>query len=133
MKGNYVGFRNLMITAFLSELIYLEPLNIFLYTWRFLFQLQLEESNKFLKGFYRWFALFTILLIPLGFYCLVPLYVFEVAKYENYFWQLKLEEASKQEAITFTLSETLDIIGVMSSLIASLILVLVLRVLQKMI
>jgi hypothetical protein len=36
IKGDYYDLHNYSITAFLDHAIYFEPLNLFLYTWRFL-------------------------------------------------------------------------------------------------
>ena len=43
LKGDFYSLRNLMIRNFLDNLIYLEPLNLFLYTWRFLRELEQGE------------------------------------------------------------------------------------------
>jgi hypothetical protein len=36
LNGDLISLRNFIIRIFLSNMIYLEPLNMFLYTWRFL-------------------------------------------------------------------------------------------------
>ncbi len=43
LKGDLYSLRNLMISEFLYYLIFLEPLNLFLYTWRFLRELEQVE------------------------------------------------------------------------------------------
>jgi hypothetical protein len=43
LKGDHFSLRNNMIPAFLGNLIFLEPLNLFLYTWRFLRELEQAE------------------------------------------------------------------------------------------
>ena len=53
LRGDQTSFRNLMIDIFLSNLIFLEPLNLFLYTWRLLDQLKREETNPKVKKFYQ--------------------------------------------------------------------------------
>jgi hypothetical protein len=53
MKADISSLRNIMIPEFLFNLIYLEPLNLFLYAWRFLRELEKEEKNLFMKKFYR--------------------------------------------------------------------------------
>ena len=45
LKGDTFSLRNWIIQEFLQNLIYLEPLNIFLYTWRFLRELEQGEKN----------------------------------------------------------------------------------------
>ena len=46
MKGDPNSLRNWIIPFFLSNLIYIEPLNMFLYTWRFIRELEKAEMNK---------------------------------------------------------------------------------------
>ena len=43
LKGDFYSLRNFLIPNFLYLLIYLEPLNLFLYTWRFLRELEQGE------------------------------------------------------------------------------------------
>ena len=43
LKGYYLSLRNFMIRTSLFNLIFLEPLNVFLYTWRFLRELEQGE------------------------------------------------------------------------------------------
>ena len=43
LKGYSLSLRNFTIVDFLNNLIYLEPLNLFLYTWRFLRELKQVE------------------------------------------------------------------------------------------
>ncbi len=72
MKGKYLSLHDLMLNEFFINLSYLLPLNLFLYTWRFLKELEQEVDSKILKICYRWFAYITIVLLPLAFYCIVP-------------------------------------------------------------
>jgi len=60
-----------------------EPLNIFLYTWRFLSTLEKEAESKYLKSFYRWFARVTIFIFPASFYAILAA---EVVYYGR-FWE----------------------------------------------
>jgi hypothetical protein len=48
--------------------ISLEPLNLFLYTWRFLETLEREENIDWIKKFYRIFAAASICLLPIAFF-----------------------------------------------------------------
>lgn len=59
----------------------LEPLSLFLYTWRFLATLEEETEHKKLKAFYRWLARFSIILLPLGFYAVFSAFIIENGKY----------------------------------------------------
>ena len=48
LKGDFLSLRNWTIRNFLIDLIFLEPLNLFLYTWRFLRELEQGENNTFI-------------------------------------------------------------------------------------
>ena len=48
LKGYSLSLRNFTIVDFLNNLIYLEPLNLFLYTWRFLRELEQAEKYTFI-------------------------------------------------------------------------------------
>ena len=80
MKGDLYSLRNITIKSTLVSLIYLEPLNLFLYTWRFLSQLDQEETNTFLKRLYRWFSPVSIVLLVLSFNSLVLAGIIEGSK-----------------------------------------------------
>ena len=64
-------------------MILISPLSLFLYTWRFLKQLELE-ANRMLKRIYKWFALVSIVLLPLAFYVIVIVLIVEIAKFQYY-------------------------------------------------
>ena len=93
LKGSQSSFRNLIITDFHSNLIYLEPLNLFLYTWRFLNQLEQEESNIKVKRFYRFLALFSIVLMPLSFYTVSTALIIQGARFSYNEYQSNRAEA----------------------------------------
>ena len=84
MKPTFFSLRGYMTTGFLRDLIYLEPLNMFLYAWRFLRELEDAEENKALKICYRGFSLVSIFLLPLAFYCIVPTYIVENSRWYYY-------------------------------------------------
>ncbi len=71
LKGDNYGFRDSAILTFLYTAISLEPLNLFLYTWRFLEILEKDANSIYLKRFYRIFATATICLLPIGFNAIV--------------------------------------------------------------
>ena len=77
LKGDVLGLRHTAIIILLSSAIYLEPLNLFFYTWRFLATLEKEEQSKGWKTFYRWFARITMLLIPATFYAVFAVFVID--------------------------------------------------------
>jgi hypothetical protein len=70
-----------MIDEFLSNLIYLEPLNLFLYTWRFLSELEQSVSRPAAKTFLRWFTRISMLLIPPAFISIVTALIVQNVKY----------------------------------------------------
>ncbi len=89
MKPSFFSLRGLMTTGFLRDLIYLEPLNLFLYAWRFLRELEEEEENKTLKMCFRGFSLVSIVVLPLAFYCIVPSYIVENNRWYYYAFHVK--------------------------------------------
>ncbi len=54
-----------MVDAFITNVIFLEPLSLFLYTWRFLKELEQSVRKPAVKTFFKWFARISIILIPL--------------------------------------------------------------------
>jgi len=44
-KGDFLGFRDDALRTFLGNAIYLEPLNLLFYTWRFFGVLENETDN----------------------------------------------------------------------------------------
>ena len=89
IKGYLYGFRYLTIDTFLVYAVYLEPVSLFLYTWRFLHVLEKSGDSEKIKRGYRWFAIITIYLIPLCFYGVFLSLVIETAKYSEL--EIKLE------------------------------------------
>ena len=81
MEGNFISLRNWTIVTFLENLIFFEPLNLFLYTWVLLGELQQDEQNIILKGFYKWFKLISIFIVPLAFCSIVPAFLMEYSLY----------------------------------------------------
>jgi hypothetical protein len=76
MNGSTFSRRSIMITIFLQRIIFMEPLNLFLYTWRFIKQLRLEESRKYLALFLKWLEIVSIVVLPLGFILVLPPYFY---------------------------------------------------------
>jgi hypothetical protein len=98
-RGDVFSLRDIMIDSFLLNLIYLEPLNLFLYTWRFLSELEQSVSKPAAKTFLKWFARISILLIPPAFISIVTAYIVENSRYDYYLFHLKLEEVNYYENI----------------------------------
>lgn len=68
IKGN--AFAQGAVFNLLFGSLNLEPLNLFLYTWRFLDTLEREETNKTRKKMYHWFARISIWIFPFIFLAL---------------------------------------------------------------
>ena len=99
MKGSYFSIRDLMINEFLINITYLLPLNLFLYTWRFLKELEQAAESKIVKAFFRWFAYITIVLVPLAFYCIVTALLVEKSQYLYYYFHDRSAKFSYHYAI----------------------------------
>ncbi len=131
-KDAYNSHRNLMVDSFLLSLIYLEPLNLFLYTWRFLSELDQSVSKPAAKTFLKWFARINMLLIPPALISIVTAFIVEYARYEYYSVRFKLEEANHYFNISQTLFKTIEILGPVTNLISCLILAMVIRLVVRM-
>lgn len=66
LKEKDLGAEN-AILLFLYDGLLLEPINIFLYSWRFLATLAREEENVTIGKFYSWFATIAGWLVPIVF------------------------------------------------------------------
>ncbi len=89
-----------MINSFLLYLIYLAPLNLFLYTWRFLAEMEQSVSKPAAKIFLKWFARISILLMPAAFYSIVTTYIVYTAVWEYNVYHLKVKEAKHYSDIS---------------------------------
>lgn len=87
LKGGVASFRVNAMLTFLFEAIVLEPLNLFLYTWRFLVILEEEAESNCVKIFIRWFAIITIFTIPAAFYAIFAAIVIEYGYQFEYFFE----------------------------------------------
>lgn len=63
-------------------MIFLQPLNVFLYSWRFMREIETEEQNSKIKKIFRWFEHISISLLPTAFISIVSAYIFEETIYE---------------------------------------------------
>ena len=129
MKGNQENFRNDAIVFFLADLILLEPLNLFLYTWRYLHQLELEETNPLMKRLYHWFSLISILLLPLCYYTLVPACLIELS---SCYFQINFNNTKGNDCkVSNGLLKAVVYLGLVTNIVSCTILGLVLRLLRK--
>ena len=115
----------------LLKAVYLESLNIFLYTWRFLKTLEKEEKNKRIKTFYKYFGRVTICLLPAGFYAIFAAYIYEDGRYLEYFFAKKYKQALNFKTKTDKLSAAIGYLTVTLNFISCVILAFVLRLVSK--
>ena len=80
MKGNTGSFRDLFITSFLWLIPFVEPLNLFFYSWRFIKELKYHTTSSALKKFYTGLEIISMVLLPAAFYTLVPYWAYLNAK-----------------------------------------------------
>jgi hypothetical protein len=83
-KGAYDSVRNEALDQFLVKFIYLEPLNLFMYTWYFLRNLEQEETSLCLKRSFKIFAYVSIVLLPICYLAVFPVWCLEKG-YEFYY------------------------------------------------
>ena len=81
---------------------------MFLYTWSFLNKLEQEETKVAWKRVYRWFAIVSIALLPLGFYSTVIAWMIFYGRYDYYFAHLKISEAEHYARISDGLDKAID-------------------------
>ncbi len=60
-------FRDYAISGMLSFAYFLDPVNVFLYTWQFLPTLEIEESNATMSKIYRWYRKISVWVVPPAF------------------------------------------------------------------
>ena len=109
------------ITYLLQTALFLEPINIFLYTWRFILTLQLEEQNVMVKRIYRFVSVVSIAILPLSFYCVFAALV--VIDPKTWYSQRATD-------IYYKLQSTIGYLALTSNLFSCIVMVLVLRLLK---
>ena len=87
MRLNSTSFKDQLIFSVLHGAINIEPVNIFMYTWRFLETLESEQKGH-LKSATKWFRVISVWLIPIVYlYLGVTLLIYNaksaVAMYED--------------------------------------------------
>ena len=132
IRGNTGSKRDLIITEFLISMTYFEPLNLFLYSWRFLRELEHESTSPALKKFYKWFSIFSIWIIPAGFLLLVPWFVYANAMYLYYYARLEFKTAAIYQKRFDEIATAVDYLGPITNLISCVILGLVIQLVRKL-
>ena len=93
LYGDPTGYRKYLITSFLWNLIFFEPLNLFLYSWAFLKEIEESENDEKTKKYYKWFRISSIIVIPLAFVSLTPVMIVEMSKWKYYHYNDLVPEA----------------------------------------
>jgi hypothetical protein len=132
IRGNIGSMRDLIITRFLLNMTYFEPLNLFLYSWRFLRELEHESTSPALKKFYKWFSIFSIWIIPACFLLLVPWFIILNSKFLYYEARLQLKTAAIYQKRFNEVATAVDYLGPITNLISCLILGLVVHLVLKL-
>jgi hypothetical protein len=111
----------------------MQPLNLFLYTWRFLAQLEVEAKHKVVKNIYKWFARVSIIIVPVSFLVLVPYYCFAFAKWTYYLnTYINPKETQHYNDIKEKLFHYLQVLSPSKNLLSCLILMMVLVLVLKL-
>ena len=131
LKGNFYGIRDSIIENILLEAGWLEPLSLFLYTWRFLDVIEKEEENWLLKRFYMWFSTVTIICMPLGFYSIYATYVIEAGLQQYYVFSGQIKLAQPFGARVHKLDKANGWLTLTCNLISCIILCFILRLFHK--
>ena len=106
--------------------IYLEPLNLFLYTWRFWDTLETEDSSDKVSCFYRWFSRTTIFVVPACFYAIYAAFVIEYNKEEIYFYKGEIKKSNLHKDKALALMIAIGYITILCNLLSCLVMLLVL-------
>ena len=114
---------NEALDAFFVKFIYLEPLNLFMYTWYFLRNFEQEETNTCLKKFYKWFAFVSISLLPICYVITLSVFCYEYGLVLNYSQELQVDEVKLHTKIRNNLLKTIDGLGVLTNSISCSILI----------
>ena len=56
--------RSYMVDYILADMIYVEPLNLFLYTWTFLKEIESDTESETAKMFLKWIRIISIVVLP---------------------------------------------------------------------
>jgi hypothetical protein len=76
----------------LSDSIFIDPVNVFLYTWQFLPTLLIEESSTLMSKMYHWYRQISIWIVPTAFLGLYTGLVIVTGKMFEYYSEGNLNE-----------------------------------------
>ncbi len=110
----------------------MEPLNIFLYTWRFLATLLREEEHLPTKKVFRWYAILSGWTVPLLYYCFFVAIVITNTYYDTYYFNGKTDEAAHWLGITISLTKSLGYFITITNCLACFTMVLIVHYAHKL-
>ena len=116
----------------LDYALLLEPVNMFLYTWRFLSTLERDEKHKTVKLIYRWFARITIFAVPLAFFSVYACYCIFYGKVIESYEQDNKAELERNSNIVIGLSAAIGYLTTATNLTSCFLLFLVIRFAKKL-
>ncbi len=132
MKGSMGSLREIEIKFFLQWMIYIAPMNLFLYTWRFLRELEQSVSNKVLKHICRGFEILTIVVLPPAFYAIITGMLYAGGEEEYYGAKLEIKKATHAGKISSKFGLVLVFLNPIVTVTACLILGLVVFLVFKL-
>lgn len=110
----------------------LEPLNIFLYTWRFLATLEREEKHFLVRKAFHWSSIITGWTVPLLYYCIIVALVVTQTYYETNLINGDVDEAAFWDDIVNGLHKFLGYLITFTNCLSCFITVLVIRFARKL-
>ena len=72
---------------------FIAPLNLFLYSWRFLREIRADAESKAVKKLYRGVELTSIIILPAAFYTIVPMWAYFNALHIHYLAQKEVKKS----------------------------------------
>jgi hypothetical protein len=120
-------FRDYAIGGVLESAFYLDPVNVFLYTWQFLPTLEIENSNTTMSKMYGWYRKISIWVVPAAFVGIFAGIVIAYGKYAQYYFGENTKETSYWFNVDSTLLKTMGYLTTTVNLISCTILFLTIR------
>lgn len=115
----------------MQNLYYLGPLNLFLYSWRFLKELRLSETNRVISLIYLCFECISIVFLPATLYFATSEWINMSAKQEYYLALLQVKESKHYEILAGKYLRVVEILGTLAIVLSCVIITLVLCLIFK--
>lgn len=125
------GYSPVKGSIFRQELI-LEPLNILLYTWRFLATLKREEEHSSTKKAFHWYATLTDWTVHFLYYCFFVAQVVVQTYRNTYYDQGDADEVAHWQGILVGLDKSLGYLITFTNCLACFTMVLIDRFARKL-